>query len=276
MEAIATKNADGFKKIMSSALLEKSGQDVDQIIEQLSSNVKNKAFDYLDKYYTSNSKKGMNFTLFSSISEENDYNFSYSSFSDENFISIIIPKEQNDDIFFALFYGKVKSEWKLFSFQVGQYKIDKKTAPEHYKIAKEQFKNQYYIDAFLSTRLAKQCLNPIKSWEYYKQEDIMTFGKEVQSKVMEEYTSIDTEPQIFDILSIGTKEGYFPMVKYISSIELSDTIALKEENDLVQERIGEVFTGIDKNKKYIFYKALNEMPNNETPVSNYGFEQKLN
>jgi hypothetical protein len=45
---------------------------------------------------------------------------------------------------------------------------------------------------------------------------------------------------------------------------------------LIHQSIGHIFKGIDKDKRYLYYKAYNEMPNGTTPVPTYGFVKKLN
>jgi hypothetical protein len=66
------------------------------------------------------------------------------------------------------------------------------------------------------------------------------------------------------------------MVEYLTSIDLNDTVRTKVENELIHQSIGHIFKGIDKDKRYLYYKAYNEMPNGTTPVPTYGFVKKLN
>lgn len=70
-------------------------------------------------------------------------------------------------------------------------------------------------------------------------------------------------------------EGYFPMIKYISKIDLKDTVALKKENFQIQKAVGQIFSGLDMNKKFIFYKAVNELPKGQNPVPSFGFIQEI-
>ena len=50
------------------------------------------------------------------------------------------------------------------------------------------------------------------------------------------------------------------MVSYVSGVNFSDTVALRKEMVKMQTEIANLFTGIDKDKKYIFYQAFKEMP----------------
>jgi hypothetical protein len=68
--------------------------------------------------------------------------------------------------------------------------------------------------------------------------------------------------------------GVFPMVYNFSDINLKDTTALKTENEKVKKEASRMFTGIDKDKKYVFYWAFNEMPDGKKLVEHYGFIDK--
>jgi hypothetical protein len=61
------------------------------------------------------------------------------------------------------------------------------------------------------------------------------------------------------------------MVAYLSKINLKDTVALKNENEELKKVIVNIFPGIEKGKKYVFFQAYNEIPNGKTPVNHYGF-----
>ena len=87
--------------------------------------------------------------------------------------------------------------------------------------------------------------------------------------------AIKTNPQIINIFPQGMQDGYFPMVEYLTNIDLKNTVSTKEENNLIHKSIGQVFKGLDKGKKFIFYKAYSQMPNGKTPVPTYGFVKEL-
>ncbi len=70
-------------------------------------------------------------------------------------------------------------------------------------------------------------------------------------------------------------EGYFPMIEYLTKIDLKDTIQTRIENDGIHKIIGDKFKGIEKDKNYIFYKAFSRMLDGKTEVPTYGFVKKL-
>jgi uncharacterized pyridoxamine 5'-phosphate oxidase family protein len=87
---------------------------------------------------------------------------------------------------------------------------------------------------------------------------------------------VKTKPQIFNVHPQRVAEGSFPMIRYYSKIELQDTIKLKNENLEIQKVIGDIFKGIDKNNKYIFYWAFDEIPDGTLKNrQHYGFVQEI-
>lgn len=110
---------------------------------------------------------------------------------------------------------------------------------------------------------------------------IYKFNTEALTTVMAHYKlplaiqQIPTHPRIWRIRIERTQEGAFPNVNYISTIKLTDTIALKKENEAISKVIGEIFTGIDKNKKYIYYTIYNETLKGIPFRDHYDLRQKL-
>ncbi len=278
IEAIASNNTMLLKKIMSEKLLEKSGKNIGQLIEQVGRVISSKNFNILNQYHVKNSTTGIGNTVLSGISKENDYIIHYQALNKEIFISIIIPENRLDEFIITNIYGKYPDGWKLNILQFGQYRINGQTAPELYSKAKGEYEKGYLVDAandiFLSSRVA----NPAnKFWQYQKEDEIKKFYNKVLTEIKSEYSfpltleKINTKPQIMNIFPFGMQEGYFPMVEYLTNINLKDTVKTKIENDQIHQSIGKVFKGLDKDKKYIFYKAYNEIPNGKTPVPAYGF-----
>jgi hypothetical protein len=69
-------------------------------------------------------------------------------------------------------------------------------------------------------------------------------------------------------LLISLDEGYFPMVFYLSKINVKDTVSLKDEYGKVKSEVKNIFTGIGTRKKYVLYQAYNEMPDGIHRVPN--------
>jgi hypothetical protein len=282
LEAVITKNSELLKSIMSDKLLDKSGDNIDQLIEQAGNMISTTNYKILNQFQAKNSTTGIGNTVLSGVSGLNDYIVHYQALNEEIFISILIPKSGLDEFIVTNIYGKYPDGWKLNILQFGQYKINGQTAPELYSKANEEFDKGYLVDAANTMFLCSQVANPAnKFWQYQKEDEMKALQETIMKSVNAEYSfpltleKVDSKPKILTIYPKGMQEGYFPMVEYVTNIDLKDTTATKAENDQIHELIGQTFSGIDKDKKYIFYKAFSEMPNGKTPVPTYGFVKEL-
>ncbi len=278
LEAIATKNTVLIQSIMSDKLREQSGGNIHQLLEQLGSVIKNTDYQVLNQYHVKNSKAGMSNTVMSGISGQEDYVIHYKALNEEMFISAILTKKGIDKFLITNVYGKYPDGWRLNILQFGQYTLDGKTPVQLYLEAKDDFDKDFIVDAANKMFLSLQVANPANQfWKYQKEDEMRKFQEKVMAEVLKRYTfpvvmdNIETKPEIMNINPQEMKEGYFPMVAYLTQVDLKDTIQTKKENDQIHRSIGEVFKGIDKDKKYVIYKAFNEIPNGITPVPTYGF-----
>lgn len=280
LEAITTNNTTILKELMSDTLKQKA-ENLDQLIEQISGAVKNPEYYVLDQYYIKNSAIGITNTLTSGTNDQNDYTIQYQALNEEMFVSLVISENNSEKFLIMNIYGKYPEGWRLNILQFGQYTIEGKSAPEIYAQAKLKYDKGYFIDAFLEMTLGSQVLNPAKFWKYKKEDEIKEFIEMSNAKVKNEYIfpltlqELDTKPRVVNIFLQQITEGYFPMIEYLTEIDLSDTSETKLENDRIHNIIGDVFNGIDKNKKYLLYKAYNDLPNGKTAVPTYGFVQAM-
>lgn len=280
-KAITNNDVAGVKALMSDKLLEKSGSDLDKLINQVSSSFKSDSYRILDEYNVHNSTTGIGNTLPSGISGDNDYVINYQALNKEMYVSLLLPTGLDNELLITVIYGNYDNQWKINILQFGQYSLFKKTAPDYYKLAKESYDKSYLIDAVNYAGLSKQCLRPANDFfQFKKEKDINEFYDKVMKEVNTKFTfpltldNVDTKPKVFRIFPEMINEGFFPMVYYLSDINLKDTTALKIENEKVKQEVGRLFTGIDKDKKFVFYWAFNELPDGKKLVEHYGFIDK--
>lgn len=277
-KAITNNDVAGVKALMSDKLLEKGAQDLDKLINQVSTSFKSSDYSILDEYYVHNSTTDINNTLPSGISGDNDYVINYQALNKEMYVSLLLPTELDNELLITAIYGNYDNQWKINILQFGQYSLFKKSAPDYYKLAKESYDKLYLIDAVNYIGLSKQCLRPANNFfQYQKEKDINEFYDKVMKEVHSKFTfpltleNIDTKPKVFRISPEMINEGFFPMVYYLSDINLKDTTALKIENEKVKKEVSRIFTGINKNKKFVFYWAFKEIPDGKKTVEHYGF-----
>jgi len=281
-KGIIKNEAESVKALMSEKLLEKSGNDFDKLLNQVSSTFKADSYRILDEYNVHNSTTGISNTLPSGLSGEKDYVLHYLALNKEMYVSLILPNGLDNDLLITAIYGKYDNGWKLNILQFGQFSSFGKTAPDNYKLAKASYDKSFLIDAVNQISLAKQCLQPANDFlKYQKEKEISDFYdkviKEANSKFHFPLTleNVDTKPELFSVYPEIIDEGYFPMVCYLSKIALSDTTNLKKEFEKIKVEVDKLFLGINQDKKYVFYKAFNELPDGIKKVNTYGFIDNL-
>ncbi|OKS85777.1 hypothetical protein [Mucilaginibacter polytrichastri] len=285
-KAIMTQDIAGVRQLMSPVLIEKAGKTVDTIVHNIGGAFKATDYELLDEYYTKNSTTKITNTIPAVKGTDNDYVINYLALNEEMYVSLIISKNIPVNFLVMAIYGKYSDGWKLNILQIGEYNILGKTAPDYYTEALNAYKKGNLIDATnLISTTAEIAMPGGAYFKYSKDAEMKVFYTKVLKEANTLYhlplvlTQVKTIPQIFSIspqmLADPKYRGIFPIVKYKSGVNLTDTIALKAENDAMQKVIGKVFKGIDENKAFILYQAFNQVPNGKSLVKHYGFIQKL-
>jgi hypothetical protein len=282
-KAIINNDVSAVKALMSSKLLEHVN-DLDKLVNQVSTSFKADSYRILDEYNVHNSNTGTGNTLLSGISGDNDYIINYQALNKEMYVSLLLPNGLDNDLLMTVIYGNYDNEWKINILQFGQYSLFGKTASDYHKLAKSSYAKSYLIDAVNYIGLSKQCLRPANDFfQYQKDKEINEFYDKVMNEVNSKYQfpltldNIDTKPKVFRIYPEMINEGFFPMVNYLTNINLNDTVALKSENEKIKVEVSKLFVGINQDKKFVFYKAFKELPDGIKLVEHYGFvDQRTN
>ncbi|MDQ6471593.1 hypothetical protein RB619_13135 [Flavobacterium sp. LHD-80] len=278
-KAIMSNDIPGVKALLSDKLLTTvASSDLNNLVGTMSANYPSKSYTILDQYYVSNTNINIPNTLISGVSGDNDYVISYKALNKEMFTVLFMPTTTHNDALITVIYGKYGNEWKINILQFGQYTLLKKTASDYYKLAQENYKKGYLIDAVNDITVAKQCLNPAgEFFKYEKEQEINNFYDKVLAEAKAKFIlpltleNVESKPKVFRIFPQMTKDGFMPEICYVSSIKLADTVALKKENEKVKIEVAKTFYGIDKGKTKIFYGAYNEMPDGKKEVMQYRF-----
>lgn len=282
---ILAKDVSAVKQLCSPGLLEKAGKGVDTLVISGKDMLDATSYDILDEYYTKSSATGIDNHLISSRGDNNDYKLDYQARNKEMYVSILIAKNSSLDHLILAVYGKYDDVWKLNILHFGEYRIFDKTAPDYYKLAKNEYDQGNLINAMDMISMSYTLARPLSDFFQYNNEGDM---KETYNKIIKECNDkyhlpqaieqIATRPQIFSVapqyIGNGNLKGIFPMIRYQSKIKLDDSVALKAENKSIQNIAGALFKGIYNNHA-ILYQAFNQIPDGKTLVRHYGFIQRL-
>jgi len=249
-------------------------------VELISNHLKANNYSLFDEYYVINKWRDAD-TIESTAKGMNSYSLYLPGTAKEMYVAFFIPKAAENKWMITTIYAKYDYGWKLSKLDLSPYAINGRTAPELFKLAKDQYDKKYLVDAVNTMALADNCLRPSDVWQYPVETDLRAFYGKIIGEANEQYQfpftikQVPTHPRIFRIFNKTNPDGTFPMIYYLSSINLKDTLAIKRENDLIKKVIGKVIPGIDKDKKCLLYAAFNTKPTYNKETDSYYITEKL-
>lgn len=280
IDGLATKDPEKIKSVASAKLLEQS-KDLETMVMSGNWKIDPTKFQIKNQFYLKKSADGTDSKVFTGLTGDHDYTIHFKAINKEMFISVGYLEDDLQRLALIMVYGKYDDIWRLNILQIGLLDIENKDAIDWYREAQKNFSKGNVVDAALNFTLVSQCLKPANQlWQYGLESEINTFGQKVTQEVNKTYTfpitveSIKSRPQIFRVFPQGMSEGFHPSVYYVTTLNISDTTALSKECTEIHKNIGQVFKGLDQDKKYIFYRAFERLPINNEEVSNYGFLRK--
>lgn len=280
-DALYWLKANKFKRmkfIMSKELNQNSYTE--RTIEHISNYLNDNKYSLFSEYYIINKSRDAD-TIKSADNGINSYSLVYHNAEKEMYMAFFLPKTGKNKYLISLVYSKFNYGWKISELDVGSFTYNGKTGPELFKLAKEEYSKGYLIDAVNNAALANSCMAPIDIWRYPVEDDLHTFYGQIINEANEQYkfpftlNAVPTKPRIIRVFNQTNDEGTFPMVHYLSAINLKDTNAIKNENLQVRKVMGKVMPGIDKDKKYVYYDAFNEKPRYDKEVDRFEMTEKL-
>lgn len=285
-DGITSGNVTAVRALLSPDLIKRSGKQLDTVINRCSKRYPAKNFEVLDEYLSKNLKKEDTDTIKSQHGDDSDYTIGFRAMNNEVYTSVLLTKDLTVNGMILAVYGKYGNDWKINILQMGDYSILGKNAIDYYKQAQELFHKGSLVDATDMIIITSQLVSPGGTYFSFKKESEM---KILFSTLIDDANAIyrlpivvkqvKTAPQIFSISPQVVDEvehqGIFPIIKYKSGISLTDTGALKAENQALQQNIGAIFKGIDQNNQFILYQAYNQIPDTKADAKHYGFIQKL-
>ncbi|WP_183565611.1 hypothetical protein [Mucilaginibacter sp. SP1R1] len=250
-------------------------------VELVSNRAKTATYTLLDEYYVVNRYKDGD-TVKTDTKGVNSHTLNFQGATHQMYMAFFTPKNLVNQYMITAIYCKYDYGWKLSQLDLNPYTINGKTAPELFEQAKESYQKNYLIDALNISASVINCARPSSVWKYDNEPEF----SDLYNKVLQEATArfrfpiaikqVATHPRIIRIFNQTTPDGVFPMIYYMSAIKLKDTTALKQENEQIKKVIDQTLPGIDKNKKYIYYAAFNDLPTGMKTVEHFDMTEKLN
>jgi len=280
LESIKNNDSDKVLEISSEAFKNNSG-NIKEFISNINKSVKDKTFDYKDRYYCKVNKIGKYSFSIKSL-ENNTLNVNLEAVSNDIFVSLIKSNSNSNDYMLSFIYIKEQDTWKLQSLDVGEYSYDGMTADDLYEKAKSFDNKGYIIPAALYSVLSSKLLHPAPFLEYKNKNEITNYNKKLLDGIKNEYTFPQelknaNNIKIYGFDVKGVKEGIVPVVKYTTNIELSNKEAIEKEANDINNAVNSQYPGLKENFKLFLYEAYSEPPIDSKKTYNCyrtGVEQK--
>lgn len=280
-EVIGYIKLNQLKKVKAMLSRELSHDDgTEPLVEHLSNRFNDNKYQLFDEYYLINKYIDAD-TVKAAGSGLNSYSLTAQNPAREMYISMFLPKAGENKYLISIIYSKLDYGWRITGLEAEPYTFNGETCPELFNRAKAAYNNGFLIDAVNTAALAVTCNRPISIWQYAVQDSLGDFYNRILALANEKYhfpyvlNELPTKPRIFRIFNQTDERGSFPMIHYLTSIPLKDTVAIKKENMQIRKIIGKVLPGIDKDKKYVLYSAFNERPVSTREVDRFEIEDKL-
>lgn len=279
-DCIENRNPDIFYyEVLSDSLRKRAGYELKSLIQQLSMTYDHKGYNIKDEFYIPLIDDKQVINLIGDVNTNYEYSLNMEIGKRDSYFSLL--RFNDNTIMIGLLYRKREGKWQLDFIGINQYSIKNKLPYDYYTLSVNDLKTGHLIDAALNASLSTVGLKPNNAFTYSKEQEILSHSTMLDSIIKSKYIfpitleELKTKPQIFQVTSQIIDEGIFPMINYLTEIPISDTVRLRIENEQMQELVGDIFPGIDKKKKFVFYTAHDNIPTQQGILNVYGFVQEI-
>ena len=278
---ISENNFETLSNLLSDSLL--AGIDrsfTGKFMSAMQRVMKGKKYTLFDEFHIKNIKPVDTVTLTSGTGDS-AWTMKVLTTANESYVSLLVAGDTINEVMLKLVYSKVKGVWKVNGITGEDYRLKRKNAILLYNEIKEMKDRGDLMDAITLSSLGSHCLIPGgKTFKYSKEKEIKNYYDSLTAQGNKRYAfpyvvnELNTRPQVVNIHYELIDGTFAPMVVYQSTINVADTNALRRENDEFQLKIGSIFKGMDKNNRFIIYRAYNQLPDGQNNPPYYGYIQK--
>lgn len=278
IDALKANDLQNLKKLMSTDLAEASSESLSAFTKQTSSSIKQASHNLLEAYHIIDPPVDKPLILQSSDTGSLGFHITFKPFMPESMVVLLIATNDQNKHLITAFYAKFDNTWLLTTLQFGRYTIGNKTAPALFLEANELKQNNKIIPAINRMTLAYACAQPAGDLLVYNTQHQMDALNQVLTEIAQEkyplpmkVDELPTKPEIFKLSPQLVEDEICTMVRYMTSININDTVALEAENGLMHQQLLNNIPELAHGSSYVFYRAFNQVPNEEITTPYYGF-----
>jgi hypothetical protein len=207
---------------------------------------------------------------------DHDYVLTFQPMNEETGMTVGYFNDTPESFALTTAYGKYGDSWKLNILEIGLLKVMNRDAIDWYQRAQHDYEKGFLADAANDLLICEQLLRPAGDMLHYeKEKDINDMDQRLTAAIAQRYpfpmtdSLVSTKPSIFRISLNRAPEGYYPLVLYKTKLPLKDTLALSRECDAVYAHLGQLFSGLDEGKRYLYFRAYTQIPGDTTGALAY-------
>jgi hypothetical protein len=284
------KNDDtvAVRQLMSKPLIDSAGNKMNTLLGALSKALISTDYDVIGSFYTQNGATDLTTVDYASLINGDSYQVGYIAKNKETYASLISPNTPGKTGIFLIGYGKYDDGWKINIFYAGEYKVLGKTSPEYYQMAKQAYQQGDLLRAADMMQVAAHVAKPLQNYFTYKNDNEMhTFYDKVIKEANSTYrfpitvNTGSTTVQMFgeqpQLVLQKYTPGVYPLIKYKTTLPITDSTTVGHENIALQKQISTVFKDIEKDNAYILYQVYDQVPagSDINQLKSYSFIQKV-
>ncbi|MEQ9188207.1 MAG: hypothetical protein RLP15_10775 [Cryomorphaceae bacterium] len=275
-------NSEALKRLMSDELKESLDDGFEAFMDRAQRTIGDGPLATWDQFHRISRTENETVAFISGMDADNDYILQYQAINSESFVSVLAPQRDGDTYLLTTFYGLFEDGWKLNIIQYDRYTISGLSSVDLFRQAQEEYEHGHIVNAFNRMILSQSCAQPAgEFWQFRVQNEMDAFNEELQAVAKEKHPmpdtiqSIATSPTLFQIIPQRVDNQICTMIKYMTSINIKDTMALAAENKALHELCLDKFSGIDEDVSFVFYRAFNQMPKQDISTPYFGFVRPL-
>jgi hypothetical protein len=270
LQAILDNDTESAKSLFSGELID-SGIDIESLFSEIRAHEEGRNHERYKNVYVKMDRVGEHRPVVAeSLNDENGMIITFSGYTKEMYVSMIKSTDESSENLFYIEYIKQKGQWQVYRLNYGSLTRFGMDANDIYQKSRTLYGEGYDIPAALYSDAFDVLIKPVPYIQYKNEEMMVNFFDGLKEEVSLNYEfpvelSENSGKQIYSIELRALKQGYVPIINYVTQTQLGDANQEKLLNEAysINAEIDEVFPGFAKSFDYFLYKAFNEPPLNQ-------------
>ncbi len=276
---MAAGDRQALVSMMSPNLQEKSQASLDTLVELYSQIASDTPFSFMERVHFKNT--GITTVTIPVADKEKPFRLSLPANTRSGFFTSMILKSGYVEHMVAATFNEIQGEWKLVSLYAGVYSALGNGPVDYLEESKTEMRNGHLMDAALKVLVATELLRPAGTMlTYDRHKELEQYRNTLLASVKEYYPmpmtmQLPGDPVLMDIQPYLLDDELVPLINYMTSIPLHDTVALKNEYERIHDIVAYNLPGLAEGKNRLLYCAYHNVQDDPDNPENVVFIKNL-